>query len=110
MRKALTDLLDSVGCEAAAFESGEQFLTSGVVDACRVVITDIQMSKIDGLSLLDHLREVWQTPLPVIVITALTDRGLEHRALAKGCYAFLHKPFNPEILIDHVRGALARED
>ena len=107
MRASLTDLLDSVGCQSMAFDSCEHFMGSDALTTSDLVITDIQMGKLDGLGLLTRLREILPSPIPVIVITALTDERLERRAAAQGCYAFLRKPFNPDTLLGFVREAMA---
>jgi FixJ family two-component response regulator len=106
MRSALTDLLDSAGCQTLAFGSSEEFLNSATGKLSDVVITDIQMAGLDGLGLLNRIRATLRPPVPVIVITALTDERLEHRAVAEGCYAFLRKPVNPETLLGLVRDAV----
>lgn len=107
MRAALTDLLDSAGCQSHAFASSEEFMESDIASTSDVVITDIQLGKIDGLELLRRLRTALQIPVPVIVITALTNETLERHAVAEGCYAFLRKPFDPETLLRHVKAAIA---
>lgn len=104
MRAALTDLLDSAGCSTRAFASGEQFMSSDAPSTSDVVITDIQLAKLNGLEIVRRLREMTSSP-PVIVITALTDEQLERRAIEDGCYAFLRKPFNANALLQHVRSA-----
>lgn len=105
-RASLTDLLDSAGYRSEAFESGEQFIASTAVGTSDLIITDIQMGPLDGLELLDRLRKILPLPVPVIVITALTDERLESRAVTSGCFAFLRKPFDPESLLGHVKAAV----
>jgi FixJ family two-component response regulator len=107
MRTSLTDLLDSVGCQSRCFDSSEQFLSCDAAQTSDLVITDIQMGKLDGLGLLNHLRNTLGSSVPVIVITALTDEELQHRAAAEGCFAFLRKPFDPDTLLCHVKEAVA---
>lgn len=107
MRAALSDLLDSLGCQSRAFGSSELFLSAEAAESSDLVITDIEMGELDGLGLLKQLGETLAYPVPVIVITALSDVRLEHRATAGGCFAFLRKPFDPERLIAHVRKAVA---
>ncbi|PSJ40702.1 response regulator transcription factor [Allosphingosinicella deserti] len=107
MRAALTDLLDSLGCQSQAFGSSELFLSAEEALSSDLVITDIEMGPLDGLGLLKRLGEILAQPVPVIVITALSDERLERRAAAEGCFAFLRKPFDPDRLIAHVRNAVA---
>ncbi|MHA7778044.1 response regulator transcription factor [Roseibium sp. M-1] len=106
MRAALVDLLDSAGWDSIGYSSGEKFIESGATQTSDVIITDIQMQEINGLDLLDLLKERYCPRVPVIVITALTDEGLERQAIARGCYAFLRKPFSPEVLLGYVQDAI----
>lgn len=105
MRASLVDLLDSAGFAACAFDSGENFMVSGAAERSQVVITDIQMPGCSGLDLLATLQATLHSCPPVIVITALTDQALEGQAMKQGCYAFLRKPFDPEMLLGHIQDA-----
>jgi FixJ family two-component response regulator len=106
LRGALTDLLDSAGWDSQSFGSSEQFLSSNAPRTSDVIIVDIHMGAMDGLELLNWIRKVLGVPVPVIVVTAMSDSRLEDRAVAEGCYAFIRKPFNPDTLLAHVRGSL----
>jgi DNA-binding response OmpR family regulator len=69
-----------------------------------VLITDIQLKGIDGLTLMDLVAHIAR--LPIIVITARTEEELRIRAASKGCAAFLRKPFDPGLLLGLVAAAL----
>ena len=66
LRASLTDLLDSAGCQSIAFDSSEHFMNSDALTTSDLIITDIQMGKLDGLGLLNRLREILPSPVPVI--------------------------------------------
>ncbi|QEE43717.1 response regulator (plasmid) [Rhizobium sp. WL3] len=102
MRAALVDLLDSAGFATCAFGSADAFIMSGAAERSDVIITDIQMPGSSGLDLLQTLQATIHLCPPVIVITALTDQGLEGQAIKRGCFAFLRKPFDPETLLGHI--------
>lgn len=106
MRASLLDLLDSAGCEARAYQNAEEFIASPEGLCSDVVVTDIQMGEMDGLSFMAKLKEIAPRRLPVIVITAMTDGCLEEKAIAQGCCAFLRKPFDPNVFMEHVIAAL----
>lgn len=107
MRAAMTDLLDAAGCLSHAFESGEEFFASPDGTASDVVITDIQMGGMDGLTLMATLRRTIADPPPVIVVTARSDSRVKRSAIERGCHAFFSKPFDPSLLIDQVMDALS---
>jgi FixJ family two-component response regulator len=102
--EALADLFESAGYQTYTFNGASEFLSSGAAQVSSVLITDIQMSGIDGLTLMDLVANV--APLPVIVITSLPEKELRLRATSKGCAAFLHKPFDPASLLSHVEVAI----
>ena len=106
IRHALADLFDSAGYRTCTFEDAEAFLESGEADTTGVLITDIQMSGMDGIALMSRVARFTRR-LPVIVITGRPDEELRRRAKAGGCSAFLRKPFDPASLLDYVEAALA---
>jgi len=78
-----------------------------------VVITDIRMPNLDGISLLERIRERSPTT-EVILITGFAETGTVIDALRRGAANFLEKPFRPAELLRQVETsfahcALARE-
>ena len=69
------------------------------------IITDIQMPGMSGVELKEHLAAS-QNPVPVIMITARHDPGLEDKAIASGAACFLRKPFDADALIRCLERAL----
>jgi FixJ family two-component response regulator len=105
MRGAAVALVRSAGYEAHGFASAEEFLGCGTVQSYACVITDIQMPGMSGIELKEHLAAShWS--MPVIMITARHDPGLEQKALASGAASFLRKPFDADALIHCLEDAL----
>jgi len=70
-----------------------------------VVVTDIKMPGMDGLEVLQHVKD--KAPLlPVIIITAFATVDMSIQALRKGAYDMLTKPFEPDELLYRVKNAL----
>jgi FixJ family two-component response regulator len=105
MRRAIVALVRSAGYEAQGFASAEDFLGSGIVQDFACIISDIQMPGMSGIELKEHLAAS-QNPVPVIMITARHDPGLEERAIASGAACFLQKPFDADALIHCLERAL----
>jgi putative nucleotidyltransferase with HDIG domain len=70
-----------------------------------LVLSDIMMSGLDGMSLLERLREM-QPETPMVMVTAIHDVGVAISAIRKGAYDYLLKPFEKEQLLATVRRAL----
>jgi len=89
MREALVGLVRSLGYEARSFASAEDFLACDDLERFACTITDIQMPGMNGFELKQRLDERHST-LPVVMITARTEPGLEQKALSSGATYFLH--------------------
>jgi two-component system, chemotaxis family, chemotaxis protein CheY len=72
-----------------------------------LMVLDINMPRLDGLSLLKLLRErpEWQA-LPVLVLTTEGQDADRDRALALGATDYMRKPFKPTELLDRVAAML----
>jgi DNA-binding NtrC family response regulator len=58
----------------------------------RVLITDLRMPEMDGLTLLRHVHQV-RAHTPVVVMSGATEWGLTKRVVEAGAFAFIQKPF-----------------
>lgn len=105
MCSAIVALVRSSGNDARGFASAEDFLASGPVQRFSCIITDIQMPGMTGIELKQHLAAS-QSSVPVIMITARHDPGLEQRAMASGAVCFLEKPFEADVLLECLERAL----
>lgn len=106
VRSALVTLARSMGLRATAFASAEDFLASPELAYTHCLVTDIQMPGISGIDLKRKLTEQG-IGLPVIMITARTESGVQEKALASGAMFVLRKPFEPDVLANCIEQALA---
>ncbi len=72
-----------------------------------LVITDLRMPGVDGLALLQRLKDAYPR-LPVLLITAFGDWGSYARAIGLGASAYLTKPFRSDELLREVQGAVRK--
>jgi FixJ family two-component response regulator len=105
MRSAIVALVRSAGYGARGFASAVEFLASGAVQSFACIVTDVQMPGMSGIELKEHLTAS-RMPVPVIMITARHDPGLEEAANASGAACFLRKPFEADALIRCIEDAL----
>ena len=104
-RTALVESLRSQGYDARGFASAEEFIDAGAERSSDCVITDIHMPGMNGLEL-GRLLTVRPSRVPVIMITARTEPGLDARAETNGAVCLLRKPFNADALIECLKKAL----
>jgi FixJ family two-component response regulator len=107
IRDALKGLMKEAGFSSLVFPSAEEFLNSGELEHTACLIADIRMPGMSGLELQSKLNESHHR-IPIIFITAQGDEKMRMQALRAGAVEFLTKPFDDEVLLDHLRAALDR--
>ncbi len=109
MRDSLSFLLDMQGFETRVYELALAFLDAlpDIPGGC--VLTDVRMPGLSGLELIDHLREQG-SDLAVVVMTGHGDVPMAVEAMKAGVVDFIEKPFDDDVLLRAVRGALDRQD
>ena len=70
-----------------------------------VILSDIRMPRMDGVTLLRKLRAI-QPETPVILCTACGEEGLRREANAAGAFAFITKPLDPDYLAELLKKAI----
>jgi FixJ family two-component response regulator len=105
LRNALRGLMKAAGFPVEAFASAEEFLNSGQHRDTGCLIADIRMPGMSGLDLQAKLNSE-HCRIPTIFITAHGDTTMRMQAMRAGAVEFLAKPFNDDVLLEHVRTAL----
>ncbi len=104
-RMALVDSVGSLGYGARGFASAEEFIALEADASCNCVITDIHMPGMSGLDLA-RLLTGQRRGVPVVMVTARSDLGIDAHAAANGAICLLRKPFKTDALIDCLEKAL----
>jgi two-component system, NtrC family, C4-dicarboxylate transport response regulator DctD len=86
------------------FDSAQDALDSISPDWPGVLVSDVIMPKMNGLTLLEKVKEV-DPEIPVILITGQGNISMAVQAIQNGAYDFLEKPFATETFIDAVKRA-----
>ena len=104
VRWVLEKALRQADMDTRSFERGELLLEALASDEPDVLITDVRMPGMDGLTLLDRLSR--QSPdLPVIVVTAHSDLENAVAAYQGGAFEYLPKPFDVDEAVELVEKA-----
>jgi FixJ family two-component response regulator len=108
MRRAIQDLVESVGLRAESFSTGEEFLIKHrASDPCCLVL-DVRLPQKSGLDFQRQLAEMG-AQIPIVFITAHGDIPMSVKALKSGAVEFLTKPFRNQDLLDAIQQALERD-
>ena len=105
VRASMSNFLRSLGYVVHTFGLAEEFLGSACLSDTSCVISDLQMSRMNGLELLANMR-MQGYAAPFIFITAFPEESVRARALEAGAICFLAKPFGAPSLIACLDAAL----
>jgi two-component system, NtrC family, response regulator GlrR len=97
--------LTAAGYEVTAVESAEQALAQLPLLQPHLMITDLQMGGMDGMTLFNQVHS--RNPsLPVLILTAHGTIPDAVEATSRGVFSYLTKPFDSKVLLEHVARAL----
>ncbi|MGR6860343.1 nitrogen regulation protein NR(I) [Aliivibrio salmonicida] len=106
IRWVLEKTLTSTNMMCESFGDAESVIQALERNVPDVIISDIRMPGMDGLSLLNHVQENYPE-LPVIIMTAHSDLDAAVSAYQKGAFEYLPKPFDIDEALTLVERALA---
>lgn len=108
VRQSIQDLVESMGLNARAFASAQEFLSYERGDATSCLVLDVRLPDMSGLDLQRKLRnDVFG--IPIIFITGHADIPMTVEAMKAGAVEFLTKPFREQDLLDAIQRSLTRE-
>lgn len=105
---SVTITLEQEGFQVRTYTDGEsalQGITSRPVD---LAVLDIKMPRMDGIELLQRLRQ--RSALPVIFLTSKDEEIDELMGLRLGADDYITKPFSQRLLIERIRALLRRNE
>jgi len=108
MRGMLRMALVSAGFNVIEAVDGEHGLEVLIQNGADVIITDINMPKLDGFGFIEAVRETAaHRATPILVLTTESDPEKKNRARNAGATGWIVKPFSPEKLVDAIRRVAA---
>jgi FixJ family two-component response regulator len=108
MRRALTNLFQSVGLEVEAFGSAPEMLQSKLRNVASCLVLDIRLPGVSGLDFQTDLAKA-NIHIPIIFMTGHGDIPMTVRAMKGGAVDFLTKPFRDQDMLDAVVTAIERD-
>lgn len=99
--------LEAEGYRVTTYKDGEEGYKGITAAPPDLVVLDIKMPRMDGMEVLEKIRE--QSQLPVIFLTSKDDEVDEVIGLRMGADDYITKPFSQRLLIERIRALLRRE-
>jgi FixJ family two-component response regulator len=107
VRESLELLIGSAGWQAEIFASAEEFLSRPRLHGPSCLILDVNLPDLNGLELQRRIA-LDRIDMPIIFITGYGDVPMTVRAMKAGAIEFLTKPFENDVLLGAIQGAIER--
>lgn len=109
IRVALKIALTNAGYSVAEAGNGLEGIEKAKASAFDLIITDLNMPVMDGLTMIEEMRRMPdQMGVPIVFLTTESDEGMKARAKAAGATGWLTKPFDPDQLVRIAKKVLGR--
>ncbi len=108
MRRALTNLFQSVGLAVEVFGSASEMLQAKLPDVASCLVLDIRLPGLSGLDFQTELAKA-NIQIPIIFMTGHGDVPMTVRAMKGGAVDFLTKPLRDQDMLDAVMTAIERD-
>ncbi len=100
--------LEAEGFEVETFNDGQAALDAFNKKLPDMAVLDIKMPRMDGMDLLQRLRQ--KSQMPVIFLTSKDDEIDEVLGLRMGADDYVKKPFSQRLLVERIRALLRRQE
>jgi len=103
----ISEILETIGFESHRAYSAAEALSFLDENSPDLILTDVMMPDIDGLTLIYKIRCATESAnVPIVVISAIATTSDREAALSAGASAFLAKPFSSQELKEIIRPLL----
>ena len=107
IRRLVAETLQTAGHEVVQAKDGTEGLEKASAAKVDLVISDVNMPGMDGITLVKRLREIpGYRFVPLLILTTELDPEKKRQAKLAGATGWLVKPFNPEQLLATIRKVL----
>ena len=107
IRLDLRAMLERAGFDVCAeARDGVEALELARSEQPDLAVLDVKMPRLDGI---EAARRMYaERPIPIVMLTAFSDRAVVEKAIAAGVFAYLVKPFKESDLVPALRAAVVR--
>lgn len=100
--------LEAEGFDVKTYMDGEMAVKGLEHNPVDLVVSDIKMPRMDGMEVLNHIRE--KSSVPLIFLTSKDDEIDQVLGLRMGADDYITKPFSQRLLIERIRAILRRNE
>ncbi len=109
VKAAIRIALTAAGYRLAEAADGAEGIARANAGNFDLIITDLNMPVMDGLTMIETMRTMpAHAGVPIVFLTTESDETMKQRARAAGATGWLTKPFDPEQLVKVARKVLGR--
>ncbi len=109
MRDLVKSVLEKRGHTVTTHDDGQTALEYAQSNQCDLVISDINMPNMNGITLVESLRSLpGYRNTPILMLTTENAVDKKNQAKVAGANGWIQKPFNPERLVNAVDKTLAK--
>jgi len=105
IRWSLSQALSQEGYEVIAVEDGKKAIEAAKAQCFDFIITDLVMPELEGWEVLEIAKQI-EPPPRVIIITAHGKDETRKKAIEKGAWAYVEKPYIIDNIKDLLKGVL----
>ncbi|MFT6389160.1 MAG: chemosensory pili system protein ChpA (sensor histidine kinase/response regulator) [Cellvibrionaceae bacterium] len=109
MRQTLLDFVEKSGFDATVARDGMEAIELMRQKMPDIVLSDIEMPRMNGLELASHIRANYGSRLPIIMISSRSMKKHRTQATLAGANQYLTKPFVEDILLENINTLLSAE-
>jgi len=103
MRQMITFTLKGAGFDVLEAGDGVEALEVAAGKKLALIVTDVNMPRMDGITLVQRLRALPEFKFtPILVLTTESDASMKMKGKEAGATGWIVKPFSPEKLLDVV--------
>lgn len=108
IRKMVNFTLKSAGYEVIEATDGQEGLEKAKSSMVNLVLTDQNMPRMDGLTLIKSLRALPQyATVPILMLTTESSDAMKAQGRAAGATGWMVKPFDPQKLLEVIKKVIA---
>jgi two-component system chemotaxis response regulator CheY len=108
IRQAIKIALSAAGHDVVEAQDGADGMAKANAGSFALIITDLNMPVMDGLTMIRELRaQPAHAGVPILFLTTESDEGVKAQAKAAGATGWVTKPFQPDQLVRIVSKVLA---